>query len=105
MLGEGNAIIFRNAKYFSVEERETGTQSKIWNARTWERESWYVKKSFEKARGNAECEAEMKERGHASRKGPAGTRAQLCGLLLASAVCRLLHRAPPQASRLLSEVL
>ena len=35
------------------------------------------KKSFEKARGNAEREEEMKERGHASRKGPAGTRAQL----------------------------
>ena len=64
-----------------------------------------LKKSFEKACGNVECEEEMKERGHASREGPAGTRAQLCGLLLASAVCRLLHRAPPQASRLLSEVL
>ena len=36
------------------------------------------KKSFEKARGNAEREEEMKERGHASREGPAGTRAQLC---------------------------
>ena len=36
------------------------------------------KKNFEKARGNAEREEEMKERGHASRKGPAGTRAQLC---------------------------
>ena len=42
-----------------------------------ERESWYAKKSFEKARGNAEREEEMKERGHASRKGPAGMRAQL----------------------------
>ena len=36
------------------------------------------KKSFEKARGNAEREEEMKERGHASREGPAGMRAQLC---------------------------
>ena len=36
------------------------------------------KKSFEKARGNAEHEEEMKERGHASRERPAGTRAQLC---------------------------
>ena len=36
------------------------------------------KKSFEKARGNAEREEEMKERGHVSREGPAGTRAQLC---------------------------
>ena len=36
------------------------------------------KKSFEKACGNAEREEEMKERGHASREGPAGTRAQLC---------------------------
>ena len=35
------------------------------------------KKNFEKARGNAEREEEMKERGHATRKGPAGTRAQL----------------------------
>ena len=35
------------------------------------------KKSFEKARGNAEREEEMKERGHASHEGPAGTRAQL----------------------------
>ena len=35
------------------------------------------KKSFEKARGNAEREEEMKERGHSSREGPAGTRAQL----------------------------
>ena len=35
------------------------------------------KKSFDKARGNAEREEEMKERGHASREGPAGTRAQL----------------------------
>ena len=35
------------------------------------------KKNFEKACGNAEREEEMKERGHASRKGPAGMRAQL----------------------------
>ena len=39
------------------------------------------KKSFEKARGNAEREEEMKEPGHASREGPAGMRAQLCNLL------------------------
>ena len=32
---------------------------------TRERESWYAKKSFEKARGNAEREEEMKECGHA----------------------------------------
>ena len=51
---------------------------KIWNARTQERESWYIKKSFEKACGNVEREEEMKECGHASRKGSAGTRAQLC---------------------------
>ena len=38
---------------------------------TRERESWYAKKSFEKARGNAERKEEMKERWHASRKGPA----------------------------------
>ena len=44
---------------------------------TLERESWYAKKSVEKACGNAEREEEMKERGHASRKGPAGMRAQL----------------------------
>ena len=42
-----------------------------------ERESWYAKKSFEKACGNAEREEEMKERGQASREGPAGMRAQL----------------------------
>ena len=48
---------------------------------TRERESWYAKKSFEKARGNAEREEEMKECGHASREGPAGTRAQLWVLL------------------------
>ena len=36
------------------------------------------KKSFEKARGNAEREEEMKERGHVSREGPAGTCARLC---------------------------
>ena len=47
------------------------------NARTRERESWYAKKSFEKARGKAEREEEMKERGHASRDGPAGTRPAL----------------------------
>ena len=35
------------------------------------------KKSFEKARGNAERKEEMKERGHASREEPAGTHAQL----------------------------
>ena len=35
------------------------------------------KKNFEKARGNAERKEEMKERGHASCEGPAGTRAQL----------------------------
>ena len=35
------------------------------------------KKSFEKARGNEEREEEMKERRHASREGPAGTRPQL----------------------------
>ena len=34
-------------------------------------------KKLEKARGNAEREEEMKERGHASHEGPAGTRAQL----------------------------
>ena len=43
-----------------------------------ERESWYAKKkALKKARGNAEREEEMKESGHVSRKGPAGTRAQL----------------------------
>ena len=41
-------------------------------------ESWYAKKSFEKAREIAEHKEEMKERGHVSREGPAGTRAQLC---------------------------
>ena len=35
------------------------------------------KKNFEKARGNAEREEEMKECGHASHEGPAGARAQL----------------------------
>ena len=39
------------------------------------------KKSFEKAHGNAEREEEMKERRHASLKGPAGTRAQLCNIV------------------------
>ena len=34
------------------------------------------KKSFEKAGRNVEREEEMKERGHASQKGPAGTHAQ-----------------------------
>ena len=65
-------LCFRNAKYFSVEERETGTRSKIWNARTqiFEREKKALKK-------HAEHEEEMKERGHASHEGPAGTRAQL----------------------------
>ena len=66
----------RNYVLGTVEERETGTRSKIWNARTRERESWYAKKNFEKARGNAERKEEMKERSHASREGPAGTRAQ-----------------------------
>ena len=66
-VGEGNAIMY--AKFCSVEERETGTQSNIRNARMRERE---------KARGIAEREEERKERGHASREGPAGTRAQLC---------------------------
>ena len=76
-------LCFRNAKYFSVEERETGTQSKIWNARTREHENAGTrmlvreKKNFEKARGNAEREEEMKECGHASHEGPAGKRAQL----------------------------
>ena len=45
---------------------------KIWNTNL-----GTPKKSFEKARGNAERKEEMKERGHASREGPAGTRAQL----------------------------
>ena len=31
------------------------------------------KESFEKAHGNTEYEEEMKERGHVSRKGPAGS--------------------------------
>ena len=53
---------------------------------TRERESWYAKKSFEKARGNAEREEEMKERGHASREGPAGTRPAL--LVGTSSTCR-----------------
>ena len=73
-------LCFGNAKYFSVEERETGTRSKIWNAGMRERGNANVgtrKKNFEKARGNAEREEEMKERGHASHEGPAGTRAQL----------------------------
>ena len=66
VLGTRNIFLFRSAK----QERKAkfGTR---------ERESWYAKKSFEKARGNAEREEEMKERGHASHEGPAGTRAQL----------------------------
>ena len=40
------------------------------------------KKSFEKARGNAERKEEMKERGHTSLKGPAGMRAQLSKLVM-----------------------
>ena len=54
---------------------------KIWNARTRERGNANLgtqKKSFEKARGNAEREEEMKELGHASREVSAGTRSQLC---------------------------
>ena len=35
------------------------------------------KESFEKAHGNTEYEEEMKERGHVSCKGPAGTSAKL----------------------------
>ena len=42
----------------------------------------HEKKKIEKGRGNAEREEEMKERGHASREGPAGTRAQLCIYLI-----------------------
>ena len=52
-----------------------------WNAlQNLERENANLgtrKKSFEKARGNAEREEEIKELGHPSREGPAGTRAQL----------------------------
>ena len=53
--------------------RETGMCYKIWNART--RILVREKKALKK---HAEREEEMKERGHASREGPAGTRAQLC---------------------------
>ena len=66
VLGTQNIFQLKSAK----QEREAkfGTR---------ERESWYAKKRFEKAHGNAEREEEMKERGHASHEGPAGMRAQL----------------------------
>ena len=49
-----------------------------WNGlQNLECQSWYTKKNFEKAPGNAEHKEEMKDRGHASSEGPAGTRAQL----------------------------
>ena len=68
VLGTQNIFQLKSAK----QEREAkfGTR---------ERESWYAKKNFEKARGNAEREEELKERGHASREGPAGTRAPSSG--------------------------
>ena len=70
VLGTRNIFLFRSAK----QEREAkfGTRERG-NANLGTR-----KKSFEKARGNAEREEEMKECRHASREGPAGTRAQLC---------------------------
>ena len=49
---------------------------KIWNAEM----RILVRKK--KARGNAERKEEMKEHGHVSSEGPAGTRAQLCGRVL-----------------------
>ena len=62
-------FFFKHAKLERV--TKFGTREH-WNANLGTR-----KKNFEKARGNAEREEEMKERGHASGKGPAGTRAQL----------------------------
>ena len=69
-MGTRNFFLLKSAK----QEREAkfGTRERG-NANLGTR-----KKSFEKARGNAEREEEMKVRGHASREGPAGTRAQLC---------------------------
>ena len=83
-------LCFRNAKYFSVEERETGTRSKIWNAGT--RILVREKKNFEKARGNAEREEEMKESGHASDEGPAGTRAQLCIVVIVIVIVIVINK-------------
>ena len=52
----GKQLCFRNVKYFSVEERETGMRSKILNPGT---RILVRKKNLEKARGNAEREEEM----------------------------------------------
>ena len=72
VLGMRNIFLFRSAK----QEREAkfGTRKRR-NANLGTR-----KKGFEKVCGNAEREEEMKEHGHASREGPAGTHAQLCVL-------------------------
>ena len=39
-------LCFRNAKYFSIEERETETRSEISNAGALERESWNAKNCY-----------------------------------------------------------
>ena len=82
LTGTENSLFVRYANKFSMSTRifffKHAKLERVTKFGTWERESWYAKKSFEKARGHAEREEEMKARGHASREGPAGTRAQLC---------------------------
>ena len=92
------SYVKRNKKFEEEEVYLSGTQKNL----VWVRKFFFVKhaklkrftkfgmqergnanfgmreKSSEKARGNAEREEEMKERGQASREGPARTRPQLC---------------------------
>ena len=62
-------LCFRNAKYFSIEERETETRSEISNAGALERESWNAKKLLYR---NAECKGQIEEIWHAGCKGISG---------------------------------
>ena len=68
VIGMQNIFLFRSAK----QEREAKFETQDAGMRILLRE----KKAFKK-HATAEREEEMKEHGHMSRKGPAGTRAQL----------------------------
>ena len=77
-----NSLFFRYAKKFSMSTPIFFLSTQNWNAlQNSERgNANHEKKALKKHAGtrNAEREEEMQERGHASREGPAGTRAQLC---------------------------
>ena len=70
-------LCFRTRNIFQLKSAKQEWEAKFGTQERGNANVGTRKKNFEKARGNAKREEEMKERGHASHEGPAGTRAQL----------------------------